>query len=165
MEKGAENYAKFQEAVRRAEEAIEVARVRMDEQSLVVDRQEARIIRLEDLVHSLVVEVVSLRTNQGRREEGPTGPTSEDEEGLPEYRSPSSSTNRDAQGPVTTTITFGTGESIPLDRMERLTLIRSAGREAALERFPLVRIPYLERRWCTNPSIGEKPKGAPEGST
>ncbi len=144
MEKGAENYAKFQEAVRQAEEATEVVRGRLVEQSEVIDRQEARIIRLEDLVHSLVVKVASLRTNQGRHGEGPVGPTMEDEEGLPEYRSPSSSTNRDAQGPITTTITFGTSqgtsEGIPLDRMERLTLIRSAGREAALERFPLVRI-------------------------
>lgn len=146
MEKGAENYAEFQEAVRRTEEATEVMRGRLDEQSMVIDQQEAKIVHLEDLVHSLVVEVVSLRTDLGRLDGGPVGPTMENEEGLPECRSSSSSTSRGA-GPATTMITVGTsqgtGGGIPLDRMGRLTVIQSVGREATVERFPMVRYSLL----------------------
>ena len=99
MEQGAENYTKFLEEVRKVEEGLWSTRDRVEERSDVLDKQEKRIVQLEDMVRSLVTRVAELEANQCRGHATPTEQANLQERWMMRSSSSrgSSSRNRDVQ--------------------------------------------------------------------
>ena len=144
MEQGAENYTKFLEEVRKVEEGLWSTRDRVEERSDVLDKQEKRIVQLEDMVRSLITRVAELEANQCRGHATPTEQENLREELDDEIilESGSSSRNRDVRVTGETTVREGTSregrEDIPWDRVEGLTLTAVENVGPILGRYPMV---------------------------
>ena len=144
MEQGTENYTKFLEEVRKVEEGLWSTRDRVEERSNVLDKQEKRIVQLEDLVQSLLTRVAELEANQCRGHATPTEPENLREEVDDQIilESGSSSMNRDVRVTGETTVREGKSregrDDIPWDRMERLMVSTSENVGPILGGYPMV---------------------------
>ena len=125
------------------EEGLWSNRDRVEDRAQALDRQEERIVHLEDLVRSLGEQVAKLEANHCRCQSTEQVDRQGEMKELFQESRPSPSRNWDTKSVSTETTVRGgpsreTGEDIPWDRMEHLTVTAVKTVGSSLGRHPMV---------------------------